>query len=53
MSNKITLEDNNIYKKLLTQSDLSFSELCVILKKSSVKETKKSIENIVCFIIIT
>ena len=38
MSNKITLEDNDIYKKLLTQSDLSFSELCSILKKSKVKE---------------
>jgi hypothetical protein len=38
MDQKVVLENNEIYKKLLKDDNLTFSELCSIIKKPRVKE---------------
>ena len=38
MDQKVVLDDNKIYKKLLKDDNLTFSELCSILKKPRVKD---------------
>jgi len=38
MDKKVVLENNEIYKKLLKENNLTFSELCSIIKKTRVKD---------------
>jgi hypothetical protein len=47
MDKKLVLENNEIYKKLLKDDNLTFSELCSIIKKTRMKEiTSKYLKGI-------